>query len=70
MDVLKRLWVVLMFANSPVAPCASHVSPLNHILLHLLFLHSVMGWGSLALLSSFLNQKVKDYGEKEEKFPL
>lgn len=45
MDVLKRLWAFLLFANSPVAPCTSHISLLDHILLHLLFLRSVVGWG-------------------------
>lgn len=67
MDVLKRLRAFLLFANSPVAPCTSHISLLDHILLHLLFLRSVMGWGSLVLLLPLLNQKAKDYGEKEKK---
>lgn len=57
------------FVHFSEAPCTIHVPLQGHILLYLLFLISVMKWGSPVFLSPFLNQKAKQ-GEKEKKFTM
>lgn len=63
----KTVFFFLCFVHFPEAPCSVRIRLQGHISLYLLFLISVMKWGSPVFLSSFSEPESKTLGRKVEK---